>query len=92
MNIFIAKLSSQTTGDDLRELFENYGSVSSAKVVMDRDTGQSKRFGFVEMEDDGDGNGAIEALNETDFQNSKIVVKKSIPRERRDSNPRQRRY
>jgi len=49
MNIFIAKLSSSTTGDDLKTLFEQFGEVDSAKVIFDRETGHSKRYGFVEM-------------------------------------------
>lgn len=83
MNIFVAKLSASTNGADLEELFGAYGSVSSAKVIMDRDTGNSKRFGFVEMDDDSEGQSAIDALNETEFDNAQIVVKKARPREDR---------
>ena len=50
MNIFVAKLSGNTTSEDLKDLFEEYGEVSSAKVIFDRETGNSKRFGFVEMD------------------------------------------
>jgi len=88
MNIFIAKLSSSTNGEDLRVLFENYGEVKSSKVVMDRDTGQSKRYGFVEMDDEQAGAQAIEELNGSNFQNSEIVVKVAQPREPRRSNNR----
>ncbi len=80
MNIFIAKLAAKTTGDSLRSLFEQYGSVDSSKVIMDRETGNSKRFGFVEMENDDEANSAIEALNETDFEGSTIVVKVANPK------------
>ncbi|MFO7868659.1 MAG: RNA-binding protein [Bacteroidales bacterium] len=83
MNIFIAKLSSHTTSDDLANLFSQYGDVDSAKVIMDRDTGNSKCFGFVEMSDDDLAQSAIEALDNTDFQEKTIVVKKAHPREDR---------
>ena len=66
MNIFVAKLSSATTGDDLAALFKEHGTVSSAKVIMDRETGNSKCFGFVEMEDDVEAMNAINALNEAE--------------------------
>jgi len=80
MNIFVAKLSSDTKGDDLQGLFENYGRVDSAKVIIDRETNQSKGFGFVEMPDDNEAQAAIDGLNETDFKGSRIVVKKARPR------------
>ncbi|MFW5851682.1 MAG: RNA recognition motif domain-containing protein [Bacteroidota bacterium] len=83
MNIFIAKLSSHTTSDDLANLFSQYGEVSSAKIIMDRETGNSKCFGFVEMSDDDSGQSAIDALDNTDFQEKTIVVKKANPRESR---------
>ena len=81
VNIFVAKLSSTTTSEDLRALFSEHGSVSSAKVIMDKETGNSKCFGFVEMEDETEGFNAINALNETEFQGRKIVVKKARPKE-----------
>lgn len=81
MNIFIAKLSSGTNDDSLRALFEPFGEVKSAKVIMDRETGYSKKFGFVEMDNDDEASAAIDQLNETDFEGSNIVVKKARPRE-----------
>jgi RNA recognition motif-containing protein len=81
MNIFIAKLSSRTDDNSLRALFEPFGEIRSAKVIMDRETGFSKKFGFVEMDNDDEANMAIEQLNETDFEGSTIVVKKARPRE-----------
>ncbi|MFH2095187.1 MAG: RNA-binding protein [Bacteroidota bacterium] len=80
MNIFIAKLSNRTKGEDLRTLFEEYGEVLSAKVIFDRETGKSKRFGFVEMPNDDEGQNAINALNDSEFQNSTIVVKVANPK------------
>jgi len=80
MNIFVAKLSSRTTGEDLRELFSTFGEVTSAKVIMDRVTGYSKRYGFVEMANDDEAEEAISKLNESELDNSVIVVKKARPR------------
>lgn len=80
MNIFIAKLSSSTTGDDLKTLFEEFGEVTSAKVIFDRETGHSKRYGFVEMPNEEEGLNAINELNESDFQDSQIVVKTANPK------------
>ena len=89
MNLFVAKLSSSTTGDDLQEVFSTYGEVSSAKVIIDRETGNSKGFGFVEMANEEEGKAAIAALNESELDGKEIVVKEANPREerpRRDSN------
>ena len=88
MNIFIAKLSASTTSEDLQELFSEYGEVSSAKVIFDRETGNSKRFGFVEMDDDEQANNAIRELNDCEYDNSKIVVKEARPREEMGGNRR----
>ena len=91
MNLFVAKLSSSTTGDDLQELFSAHGEVTSAKVIVDRETGNSKGFGFVEMANDDEAKAAIAALNETEFDGKEIVVKEANDREerpRRDSNQR----
>ncbi len=88
MNLFVAKLSSSTTGDDLQEIFSAYGEVSSAKVIFDRETGNSKGFGFVEMANEEEAKAAIAALNESELDGKEIVVKEANPREerpRRDS-------
>jgi RNA recognition motif-containing protein len=88
MNLFVAKLSSSTTGDDLQELFSAHGEVTSAKVIIDRETGNSKGFGFVEMPNDEEAKAAIAALNETEVDGKEIVVKEANDREerpRRDS-------
>ncbi|MBR9997904.1 MAG: RNA-binding protein [Cyclobacteriaceae bacterium] len=81
MNIFVAKLSPRTNDESLLELFQDFGEVSSAKVIFDRETGNSKGFGFVEMPDDSEALQAIEGLNESEFQGSTIVVKKARPKE-----------
>lgn len=84
MNIFVARLSSETTGEDLQNLFAHYGEVAFAKVIIDRETGNSKRYGFVEMPNSNEANEAIGELNESEFQGSTIVCKESAPREPRD--------
>ncbi|MEO1257785.1 MAG: RNA-binding protein [Bacteroidota bacterium] len=80
MNIFVAKLSFDTQSDDLRRAFEEFGTVSSANVIMDKFTGRSKGFGFVEMDDDGEAQNAINELNESNLDGRTIVVKKAEPR------------
>jgi len=80
MNLFVAKLSAATTSEDLNDLFTEYGEVVSAKVIMDRETGSSKRFGFVEMKDEASASKAIKDLNECLFDDSPIVVKKARPK------------
>lgn len=81
MNIFIAKLNPSTDGDGLNQLFSSFGEVTSTKVIMDRETGRSKCFGFVEMPNDEEGQKAIDALNQSEFEGNTIVVKKSEPKE-----------
>ena len=88
MNIFVAKLSSRTKSEDLVKLFSQYGEVTSAKVIVDRETGFSKRYGFVEMIDSESGMEAISKLNETELDGSIIVVKESSPRPDKRENRR----
>ena len=82
MNIFVAGLSYQINDADLKELFEEYGAVSSAKIITDRDTGRSKGFGFVEMED-ADGQRAIEELNDAEYDGRTLAVSVARPRTER---------
>lgn len=89
MNIFVAKLSFNTQSDALQAAFERFGEVSSAKVIIDRETGRSKGFGFVEMPNDEEGNEAINALDNSEMDGNVIVVKKARPREEmQNSKPR----
>lgn len=81
MNIFVAKLNYRTSVDSLNDLFANYGNVTSCKVIMDRETGRSKGYGFVEMESDEEANTAIEELNDFEFEGQAIVVKESKPKD-----------
>lgn len=83
MNIFVARLNFDTTSEDLESAFAQFGEVDSAKVIMDKFTGKSRGFGFVEMPNDDEAYQAIEALNDSDFDGNTIVVKKAEPRESR---------
>ena len=80
MNVFVAKLSSGTKSQDLEQLFSKFGEVVSAKIVVDRETGFSKRYGFVEMADEQAAYEAIDKLNDTELDGSQIVVKMSVPK------------
>lgn len=83
MNIFVAQLDYSIQESVLQELFEGYGEVSSAKIIMDRMTGKSKGFGFIEMPDDNEAQAAINDLNGRELEGRAIVVKKANPRESR---------
>ncbi|NRB64747.1 MAG: RNA-binding protein [Saprospiraceae bacterium] len=83
MNIFVAKLNFDTQESDLQYAFEEFGEVSSAKIIFDRETGRSKGFGFVEMPNDEEALAAINELNDTELDGRTIVVKKAEPRENR---------
>ncbi len=80
MNIFVAKLNGRTSSEDLKRAFSEFGEVTSSKVIMDYETGNSKGFGFVEMADQDAAYEAIEALNESELDGNVIVVKKAKPR------------
>jgi RNA recognition motif-containing protein len=80
MNIFVARLNYATSDDALLEAFEQFGEVSSAKIIMDRETQRSKGFGFVEMPHDEEAEQAIMALNETDLDDRTIIVKEARPK------------
>ena len=80
-NLYVGNLSYTVTSDDLQNAFGQYGTVTSAQVVMDRDTGRSRGFGFVEMSDGADA--AIDALNGTDLKGRNISVNEARPREER---------
>jgi len=80
MNIFVAKLNYDTHESDLQDAFEEFGAVDSAKIIMDRDTGRSKGFGFVEMPNDDEAREAIRQLNDQEMDGRTIVVKEAEPR------------
>ena len=83
MNIFVAGLSYQITAADLKELFEEYGEVSSAKIISDRETRRSKGYGFVEMATEEDGQRAIEELNDAEYDGRTLSVSVARPRTER---------
>lgn len=85
MNIFVAKLSYDTQSEDLMETFEEFGTVNSAKVIMDKFTNRSRGFGFVEMENENEALDAINELNDSQLDGRFIVVKKAEPRKERSS-------
>jgi len=80
MNIFVAGLPYDMDDAELREFFEKFGKVNSAKVAMDKETGKSRGFGFVEMPDDTEGREAIEGLNGISLGKKPLVVKQAEDR------------
>jgi RNA recognition motif-containing protein len=81
--LYVGNLPYSITDAKLEELFSQFGNVRSAQVVKDRDTGRSKGFGFVEMEDSNDANSAINALNEKEHDGRPLTVNEARPREDR---------
>jgi RNA recognition motif-containing protein len=81
--LYVGNLSYNIRDDDLNQAFAQYGSVSSAKVMMDRDTGRSKGFGFVEMSSDAEAQSAINGMNGQALDGRAIVVNEARPREER---------
>jgi RNA recognition motif-containing protein len=81
MNIFIAGLSFKVNDADLQGLFEEYGSISSAKVITDRQSGRSKGYGFVEIDDNEAAAKAIAELNGAEYDGRTISVSEARPRE-----------
>ena len=80
MNIYVGNLSWQMTDEDLRTLFEQYGSVTSAKIVKDKTSGRSKGFGFVEMPEDGEAQNALTSLYESEVLGRKIIGNEAQPK------------
>jgi cold-inducible RNA-binding protein len=83
MKLYVGNLSFQTSSEDLQQLFAQAGTVESATVVEDRDTGRSRGFGFVEMASKEDGEKAIEQFNGTDLNGRNLTVNEARPREDR---------
>jgi RNA recognition motif-containing protein len=78
--LYVGNLSYSVASDDLHKLFESFGTVSSAEVLTDRETGRSRGFGFVEMENDADAEAAIAALDGNDHEGRRLNVNESRPR------------
>ena len=91
MNIFVGNLAFSTTDRDLRQLFEPYGVVDEIRVIMDRETGRSKGFGFVEMPDGTAASTAITKLQGQEMEGRTLTVNEAKPREPRRE-PRQARW
>jgi RNA recognition motif-containing protein len=83
-NIYVGNLSFDSTEDSVRDIFEQHGTVTSVKLISDRDTGRPRGFGFVEMEGEGS-DAAIQALNGTELDGRAIKVNEAKPREARPS-------
>jgi cold-inducible RNA-binding protein len=82
-NIYVGNLAWETTADDLLALFQEHGGVVRAQVISDRETGRSRGFGFVEMEQDAEAQKAIDALNGHEYKGRPLTVNESRPREER---------
>jgi RNA recognition motif-containing protein len=80
VNIYVGNLSYEATQDDLRQAFEAHGEVSSVSIIMDKMTGRSRGFGFVEMPDNGAGQAAISALNLQEVRGRAMTVNEARPK------------
>ena len=83
MKIYVGNLSYSTSEEDVRAAFSQFGTVDSADVIIDRNSGRSKGFGFVEMSNDDEANAAITGLNEKDLDGRSLNVNQARPREER---------
>lgn len=81
--LYVGNLAFQVTGTDLGDLFAQYGAVTSAQIIEDRDTGRSKGFGFVEMSSDAEAQAAIDGLNGKQHEGRSLTVNEARPREDR---------
>lgn len=79
IKLFVGSLPYSTTDDELNELFASFGTIASARVIIDRESGRSKGFGFVEFEDDTAGKAAVTELDGADYQGRKLVVNEARP-------------
>lgn len=86
MNIYVSNISFKASEDELRELFEEYGDVSSAKIILDKETQRSRGFGFVEMPDDTSARAAITALNGFNLVGKDLSVTEARPKTERTNN------
>ena len=83
MKLYVGNLPYSMTDSDLQNLFEQHGTVQSAQIIIDRDTGRSKGFGFVEMSTSEEGQAAIQALHDQELNGRKLTVNEARPREER---------
>lgn len=80
MNIYVANLNYSVSSEQLQQLFEGFGEVTSAKIILDRETGRSRGFGFVEMPNDTEANTAIEKINQTEHVGKVLNVTEARPK------------
>ena len=90
MNIYVSNLAYNATDDDLRQLFESYGEVDTIRIITDRDTGQSRGFGFVEMPDSAAAKAAIQGVQGKELGGRTLTVNEARPREPRRESSRSR--
>ena len=90
MNIYVSNLTYNATDDDLRQLFASYGEVDTIRIITDRDTGQSRGFGFVEMPDSAAAKAAIQGLQGKELGGRTLTVNEARPREPRRESSRSR--
>ena len=88
MNMYVSNLSFHTMDSDLKKLFEQYGTVSSVKIILDRETGRSRGFGFVEMESDAEAKEAMKNLNNKEIEGRPISVTVAKEKTSRNDNKR----
>ena len=86
MKLYVGNLPYSISESELTDLFTEYGSVISAKIITDRYSGQSKGFGFVEMSDRSEGHKAMEELNGKSFSNRDLIVNEARPQKKRSNN------
>jgi len=87
VNIFVGNLPYSSTEQQLRDMFAQYGQVSSSRIISDRETQRSRGFGFVEMPNDNEGRAAIDALNGYQLGGRPLKVNEARPREERERRP-----
>lgn len=81
MTIYVGNIAYSMKEEDMKNAFAEFGNVASAKIIIDRATGRSKGYGFVEMDSDSEGNAAIEALNDKEISGRRLRVNAARPRE-----------
>lgn len=90
MEIFVSNIPFASTPEDIRNLFEQYGTVGRVHIIVDRETGRSRGFGFVEMPDNAEARAAIDGLQGTQLQGRLLTINEARPREPREPRPPRR--
>jgi RNA recognition motif-containing protein len=86
MNIYVSNLSFQTTEEDLKSMFAKFGTVTSAKIIMDRETNRSRGFAFIEMSSESEANEAIQKLNNKEIGGRALSVSVAREKEKKSNN------